>query len=526
MEDYRGRTVWMATREYEGIAGAGGVKDVCRYLGEALAKKGIEVRVFLPRYGFIDPFEMGFSQVGTRLSIDMDYASKERREEVSFLGREINGVDVILVESQRFSEKLGIYTYTEEEERMEPWKKKGDGHFDYFAMNVLLQKSLLAFGAYKREAPWCIHCHDGHTALIPALMRELEGYRAFYSDTKSVVTIHNAGIGYHQEVADLPFAKAITGLPWSVINGAILDGAFDPFLCAANYATLNTVSENYARELQETELDKLTGWLGHTLKERGVVLHGITNGIDPDAYDPRHPERLGLPAGFDPLHGKLEGKFACRRLLKRRIDSRSLDGLTCLGAITDDTSRPLLTSIGRLTSQKGVDVLIGALKELATVNRPFDCLIMGSGEPEFEEGLRRLLEIEGLRGHLALLFGYSERVGNLVYASGDFFIIPSRYEPCGLTDFIAQLFGNIPIVRATGGLVKVKDGETGFSYKEHHPKALADAILRALELYENSKSSLQAMREKAIRLIHERYTWDKVSERYLALYGGASEGPG
>ncbi len=521
MEDYKGKAIWMATREYEGIAGVGGVKDVCRYLAEALAKKGIEVQVFLPRYGFIDPGQMGFSPIGTRLSVDMDYASQERREEVSFLHREINGVNLILVESQRFSEKLGIYTYTEEEEKMDPWKRKGDGHFDYFATNVLLQKGVLAFGAYHRVTPWCIHCHDGHTALIPGLMREIEGYRHLYLNTKSVVTIHNAGIGYHQDVADLPFAKAITGLPWSVINGSLLNGAFDPFLCAANYATLNTVSENYARELQETDLDTLTGWLGHTLKERGVVLHGITNGIDPDAYDPRHPERLGLPMGFDPLGGDLEGKLASRRLLKRRIDSRSLEGLTCLGEITDDTTRPLLTSIGRLTSQKGVDVLIGALEGLATSNRAFDCLIMGSGEPEFEDRLKALIDIEGLKGHLALLLGYSERIGNLVYAAGDFFIIPSLYEPCGLTDFIAQLFGNIPIVRATGGLVKVRDGETGLSYREHHPNALANTILRALDLYENSPHTLQAMRERAIHLIYERYTWDKVSEKYLALYESA-----
>ena len=510
--------VWMAAREYGTIAGTGGVKDVLRSLSRALVKKGLSVKVFLPAYGFMDTDKLEAGDPGITLSVTMDYAHEERTEEVSFYTLEDEGVSILLVKSPRFSEKLGVYTYTEEEERMAPWKKKGEGHFDFFATNVLLQKALLAYGAYTLDLPSCIHCHDGHTALIPPMMKELEGYRHLYRNTRAVVTIHNAGVGYHQDVADLPFARAITGLPWRIIHSSLLGGSFDPFLAAAPYSTLNTVSENYARELQETELDKLTGWLGHALKDRGIRLLGITNGIDPDAYDPRRAHALGLPMSFDPEQGDFQGKRAAKRLLTHLINSRSIHGLKCFGGISGEDGRPLLTSIGRLTTQKGMDHLGDALLILAKRGIPFDCVILGTGEKPIEERLKSITSHPMLANRVALILGYSERLGNLIYAAGDFFMIPSLYEPCGLTDFIAQLNGNLPVVRATGGLVKVRDGETGLSYEEHTPHALAHAIERGLNLYFQDIEKLHFMIRRAIEVIRSEYTWDKVAEKYIEIY--------
>ncbi len=512
------RSIWMLTREYRGIAGAGGVKDVSRQLSEALARAGYEVTVIMPRYGFVNPEKMGFVPLGPQFEVDMNYAHEERRETVSFWKKMMDGVHVILVESGRFAEKLGVYTYTEAEEALDPSHKKGSGHYDYFAMNLLLQRAAMDLAIYTGSNPQVFHCQDGHTAVLPSMIRELDGVRQYFRKSGAIVTVHNAGLGYHQEVADLPFVKAITGLPWRVIYSSLLNGSFDPFLVGATYACINTVSENYARELQDTDLDSMTGWLGHALKDRGIRLEGITNGIDPSDFDPTKPEKLGLPAGFDPLKGDLHGKELCKRELINRLRVGEVEPCKQYGILEYRPGQPLLTVVSRLTEQKGINILGEALEGLLAVDKDFQVLILGSGSRKIELHLTSLAEHPIYKGRMSVLVGYNPQLANLIYAAGDFFIIPSMYEPCGLTDFMAQLMGNIPIVRATGGLVKVKDGFNGFSFDEFSPQALSGTITRALRIYRMSPNVLHQIQVNAIRHILENYTWDKVMEKYVRLY--------
>ncbi len=512
------KSIWMLTREYKGIAEAGGVKDVSKELSEALAEAGYEVTVIIPRYGFIRPEESGFVKFGPQFEVDMNYAHEERRERIGFWHKKISDVDILLVEAERYAEKLSVYTYTEAEEALDPSHKKGMGHYDYFAMNVLLQKAALDLSIYEDIKPDVFHCQDGHTAILPAIMRELDGMRQYFMSTGALVTIHNAGIGYHQDVADLPFVKAITGLPWRVIYSCLLNGSFDPFLAGATYAPINTVSENYARELQETELDALTGWLGHALKDRGIRLEGITNGINPDDFDPRRPETLGLPAGFDPLKGDLRGKGICRKELINQINHGEIQTCRVHGSIDNRPNQPLVTVISRLTEQKGINTLAQALEYLLAQDQEFQVVILGTGSRKIETHLISLADHPVNNGRIALLLGYDSRLANLLYASGDFFIIPSKYEPCGLTDFIAQLMANVPIVRATGGLVKVRDGFNGFSYQEFSASALASTIKRAFRIFRLSPDVLRQIQINAIKHIYENYTWDKVMKRYVKLY--------
>ena len=516
------KSVWMVTREYEGLAGAGGVKDVSRQLAEALVRAGCSVTVVLPLYGFMDPEKLGFKPLaGDTLTIDMDYVGEERGEAVAFWEQRMQKVRILLVDAERFRDKQGVYTYTAAEEAANPFHVRGSGHYDYFAMNVLLQKAAIDRMLADNIRPDVIHCHDGHAALLPAMIREKAGYRPFFRQTGAVVTIHNAGLGYHQEVGDLPFAAAVCGLPMRVINANLLAGAFDPFLAAAAHAVMNTVSENYARELQETDDDELTGYLGHALAARGVVLHGVTNGIDPAMFDPRRPKPLGLAAAFAPAAGDLAGKGACRRELVKMLASGRLAGITQSGKLDPRPEVPLVTVIGRLTAQKGVDKLLDALEILLPLDPDFQVLVLGSGDKGIEEGLVRLAGRKKNQGRICVLRGYSQQLANQIYAAGDFFVIPSRYEPCGLTDFIAQLFGNLPIVHHVGGLVKVKDGVTGFAYQDHSSAALMGAMQQALQLFRRSPERIGAMQRAAIAAINEKYTWDTVVRRYLDLYGEA-----
>ncbi len=520
--------IWFVTREYDGLAGAGGVKDVCRQLAEALSGHGnCQVQVVLPGYGFMTPDELGFTRLTfsngcSTFFVDMDYPDRERREQVSVWQKTIQGVEVFLLDSPRFTEKNGVYTYTEEDEKRQAWQRRGMGHYDYFAMNILLQKATLDLLILLDQRPWIIHCHDGHAACLPALIHELPGYRHFFSGTGALVTIHNAGKGYHQEVEDLVFARVVTGLPESVIRASQLGKSFDPFLSAAGRALLNTVSENYARELQETREDARTGWLGHQLLKRGVRLAGITNGINPQDFDPSRAAALGLAASFAPAKGDLAGKQICKKdMLARCSATGTWQRVSQYGTLRTDLEPSLFTFIGRLTAQKGVDVLLKALPLLLEDKQcsSLQLLILGSGDPALEKQLQSMTLSPAFQGRICFLKGYDPALANQIYAAGDFFIIPSLYEPCGLTDYMAQLMGNLPIVHHVGGLVKVVDGKTGFAYPKHSSAQLAETMRRALTLYREDPDMLEAMQRRAVEHIHARYTWEKVMRKYLDLYG-------
>jgi len=452
----------------------------------------------------------------------MNYTAEDRREKVTLWQNTLHGVTLYLLDADRFREKQSIYTYTAEDEAKNPYQVQGSGHFDYFAMNVLLQKAALDLLIILGQKPDIIHCQDGHTAILPAMLREGSGYRHYFSSTAALVTIHNAGHGYHQEVRDLPFARSITGLSYDLIHNNLLDGSFDPFLAASTFAVLNTVSENYARELRETDDDALTGWLGHRLMTRGVRLEGITNGFNHEDFDTMHPEQLGLPAPFDPATGDLGGKKICRDHLLKSLVRLNTKAIRSFGTLSDGPDRPLLTLIGRLTPQKGVDILLPALDSLLKSESEVQVIILGSGTKNFEQELVTLAEKPENKGRLSLLAGYDPLLANQIYAAGDFFLIPSQYEPCGLTDYIAQLAGNLPVVHHVGGLVKVEDGVTGFAFKEYSAEALTTAMLRAVSVYRKSPDLLLGMQKAAARRVREKYSWDEVVHRYMELYEKAA----
>ena len=508
----------MLTREYDSIAGAGGVKDVSRQLAEALARLKKSVTVMLPCYGFMSPKKLGFSKEPLSFEVDMNYTAEDRRELVTLWKQTLHGVTIYLVDADRYREKRSIYTYTAEDEASNPNQIQGSGHFDYFAMNILLQKAALDLMVIRDQKPDIIHCQDGHTAILPAMLREGTGYRHYFTGTGSIVTIHNAGHGHHQEVGDLPFARAICGLPYNLILNNLLNSSFNPFLAASTFAVLNTVSENYARELRETDEDVMTGWLGHRLMARGIRLEGITNGFNPADYDTTKPKQLGLQASYDPAKRDLTGKKICRQKLIQVLKKKRTKGINRYGILNDNPGQPLFTLIGRLMAQKGLDILIAGLDALLKTDKKFQVLILGSGTKNLEQRLIRLARKKENKGRICLLIGYDSLLANQIYAAGDFFLIPSRYEPCGLTDYIAQLAGSLPIVHHVGGLVKVEDGVTGFAFKDYSSDALTAAMLRAMRVFRDTPEKITEMQEAAAKRIREKYSWDKIVYRYLDLY--------
>ena len=518
--------IWMVSREMEEIAGVGGVKDVTRQLLAAIARRGMRARLVMPRYGVID--DSTLSDTGIALSFPTDYPDHQHTTHARIFYTEAVGVPVYLVDAPCYAEKEGIYTYTASEaRRMGRPEVTGLGYYDFFEMNVVLQKAALELIQALGVHPDLIHCQDAHAALIPALMRQVPRYTAYFADVGVGITIHNAGPGYHQEVYDPALAQTMTELPEEVIRQGVHRGAVYPFLVGGVYADfVNTVSENYAREVMEAPPDdEQTVGIGAAFRARGIQLVGVTNGIDPSEYDPTRPQEMGLAAGYNPLIGDMAGKAICRRALIAEINSGQSDSLHIDGYLDDAPGRPLVTMVSRLTAQKGVDRFIGAVRLMleGAPDQPPDpdvlFLVLGAGDPGYQEALVQLARAPHLRGRIAVIIGHGPTVARRVYAAGDFFVNPAAFEPCGLTDYMAQLMGTVPIVHLVGGLVKVQDGITGYGYYPHTAEALAATLRRAIAVMREHPEQHLRIIQQAIRTIHERYTWDKVLEYgYMPLY--------
>ncbi len=514
--------VWMVSRELDGVAGVGGVKDVTRQLLTAIARRGIQASLVMPLYSRIDRVRHGLVDTGLEIALPMDYAHEKRMVRVGFYQAEIAGVDVYFVDAPCYSQKAGIYTYTQAEAiRAGNPALAGSGYYDFFEMNITLQKAALELIQHLGVRPDVVHCQDAHTALIPALMRAIPRYRSYFSRTVAGITIHNAGPAYNQEVFDIDFAQAITELPVQVIHYGLHQGGVYPFVIGGTYADfVNTVSENYAREIMEVPAeDARTGGIGTAFRERGIELTGVTNGIDPAEYDPTRPEAMGIAAAYNPGAGDLEGKARCRQALIEEINAGTKGDVDIFGTLDDASGRPLVTMIARLTPQKGVDRFVDAVNELLKQDPDILFLVLGTGDPRYEEKLKTLAGDAEFEGRVALALGYSPALAMRIYAAGDFFVNPAEFEPCGLTDYMAQLMGNVPVVHYVGGLVKVKDGVTGYGYEPHTAGALVKTLKRAITNFRKHPEKHRRIIQQAVKTIHERYTWDKVLEQgYLPLY--------
>ncbi len=526
-------------REFGPVAGAGGIKDVTWGLCKASASAGIATEMFLPHYRLVDEYLLRHTlnlKPVCSFVVRMDYGHYVRAEKVTVSRCEIApNLNLYLIEADPFRylaeqpekniPRHGIYQYTKEEAlALAQPDFEGQAYADAFAQNVLLVKAALLILARVSWRPDVVHCHDGHAALFPFIAQTTtESDAPDLAHLPTLLTIHNAGKGYHQETPTLEYVEKICGLDpsvaSSVVTACLLDGAFDPLVAGGIYGTaVNTVSENYARELRETGLDAQTGWLGHRYAALGILLSGITNGIDINSHHPNHMSDHALPVSFSPETGDWKGKENCKKKsiaqLKQFKDSPAAKKY---GRLTQQAGRPLFSFVGRLTEQKGFDDLYIAMRRLLQEDEKVGLWGLGNGDPRIVAKFKNLAN--EYKGRVCFIEGFSEADAKKVYASGDFFLIPSRFEPCGLTDFIAQLNGNIPIVHRVGGLVKTIDNQYGFSYLGGASE-LYLTMKRAIVVYRSAgKKRLRTIQQDAVVYIKNHFTWDTVlQEKYLPLY--------
>ncbi|MCQ2613340.1 MAG: glycogen/starch synthase [Treponemataceae bacterium] len=520
-------SLWQISREYAGIAEAGGVKNVVCSLSENLLKNGFDVTLFIPLYGCTSLSSVQDLEIVPGADTSFEVLGRQYR--VSFGIARSNGVRIVFVISSLFTEKMGVYTYTALEENLVGFHKRGTGHVDAISMEMVFQQAVLAYGIKTGECPKIVHCHDATTALVPVFARCFDEYSSFFASSKFVVTIHNGGPAYHHEIASIDEAEKITGLDREVLEKGRNGSCIEPYLLASDYAFMTTVSPWYAEELSDPENPNTDG-LSKAFYERGTKIAGITNGIDFGRYNPENPKKSLIPMAYNPRKQDFAGKLAARSEFldyfavarKTGAELEPLLGNSISGIVQYGTLDPAPNSVffsyhGRIAEQKGLDVLIESIGPVLEKMPHARFVIIGQGYDKLE---KRLVELTArFEGKVLFLHGYDRFMARLCVAVSDFIVLPSFFEPCGLEDFIASCFGTIPVAHATGGLQKIQDGKTGFLYGENTPDVLADCLARTAEDFGAEGDKYREIAQKACQTVHDKYSWNNVTKKeYIPLF--------
>lgn len=535
--------IWVVTMEYAGILEAGGVKNVACSLAESLVDCGCDVTIFMPFFGcattdkITDLNDSGFE------TSKIDICKKKYN--VSYKTGKIGNIKLVFVAHDIFAEKNNVYTYTEEDEKKNPLHKKGNGFEDARLVETLFLKGVSSYGTLAANdshifRPDIILCHDAATACLPAYIHN-NSDTDFFRNTKCAVTIHNAGPAYHHEFASVDEAVSYTSLPKELISKAKNIKRVEPFLLASESgAVLTTVSKEYARELEDISNNEATDGLSSLFASKKIRITGITNGIDFERYNPTDTKKSLLPFAYNSEKKDISGKYDCRKfflenfaakkIFPKKTDSFSkitttsnneqdyLTGISRSGYISNENERAVYFAYhGRVVTQKGIDVLVSAAKIVLQKNKDAYFVIVGQGEERMEEEIAQLAE--EFAGRVIFFKGYNKAMAHLAVAICDYIILPSIFEPCGLEDLIAQIFGTLPIAHATGGLKKIVDGTTGFLYKPNDAKTLSKKILQMIDFKHNERKKFDEMIFAATSHVHHKYSWKEIAEKkYLPLF--------
>ncbi len=462
------------------FAKAGGLGDVVGALPKALHALGHDVRVLLPRYGFIPHHEM--SQLPAPLGVPLGAGEAWCGVWQSHLPS--SEVPVYFLDHQGYFGGAEIY-------------EKGPGAPHDAARFGLLSRGAFQLSRYLGWIPDVMHVHDWPSAWVPLLLNGPESAGEF-AQTASVLTIHNMA---HQPKFG-PEALAQVGIPEHEFRADSIEdfGRVNPFKGGCYHATMvTTVSPRYAYEIR-TE-DGGAG-LHQVMDHRGADLVGILNGIDEDVWDPRTDRYL--PAHFSAED--LSGKAVCKQWLQQEM------GLDVRPEV------PLFGVVSRLSHQKGLDVIIDVIDRLLAMDAQI--VMLGSGDPILEATLRS--RSAWADGRFAAVVGYNEALAHQIEAGSDFFLMPSRFEPCGLNQLYSQRYGTLPIVRAVGGLddtVQQYDAATGqgtgFKLWDLSADALVHTVAWALSVMREQPQRFAEMQRRAML---KPCGWDVAAKSYVDVY--------
>ena len=463
--------VLMISFEVAPFSKVGGLADVAGSLPKALAEKGVDIRVITPKHRSVLQGNFELTRRLESVYVPMpNYMSGCAIEESRLPGSD---VPVYFVEHHLYFDRESVYG-------------TGGGYPDQFErLAFFCRASLAALDGLEWE-PDVLHLNDYHTTLAAAYTtcRDLPYGTLF--------TGHNLGPGYQGTFAWDQIAKAGLDLGDKRVAAALHEGQINLARLGFIYCDLiNAVSKGYAKEIQTPEFG---AGVDDLARARVDDLKGIVNGIDYDVWNPNDPS---LPAPF--TAGDLSGKARCKAEAQKEF------------GLPQNPNVPLITIVTRLDAQKGLDLLERAIGNLGDVQ----IAILGTGDPHYEKFFSQLAQ-ENENVGVKLMF--SGQLAKLLYAGGDMFLMPSRYEPCGLGQMIALAYGNIPIVRATGGLadtIKEKGkSANGFRFDEYDADAMTDAIGRAVATYHDKPKWAELMQNA----FAADFSWGASAKQYMALY--------
>jgi starch synthase len=466
------------------FAKTGGLGDVAGSLPPTLKRLGADVRIVTPYYRSVQGGDFRLQPLKKDLAVPLG----DRWLPIQVMkGKTVGGVPVYLIEREDLYDRPNLYG-----------NNKGDYYdnlerFSFFSHAALRIAEALPF------TPDVVHCHDWQTGLVPALLRGPYRSIPIFEGAVSVFTVHNIG---YQGIFP-PERLSITGLPPSDYfnpEGLEFWGNFSLLKAGLVYSeAITTVSPRYAQEIQSPEYGM--GMEG-IFRHRKAFLHGILNGVDYRLWNPAgDPE---IPAHYSP--GRMDGKRTCKASL---IQEMGLDP-----SLQD---RPLLGMISRLDDQKGLDLLLRVLGKLLALD--VGLVVLGSGHEKIQKALQKASDNHP--GRLGLRIGFDEALAHRIMAGIDVLLIPSRYEPCGLTQMYALKYGTIPLVRATGGLDDTvtpfdpKTGEgNGFKFVPFEPRALLDTLGRAVDLFKDSRTWNRIVKNG----MKADFSWERSARSYMELY--------
>ena len=470
-----------ASAECAPFVKTGGLGDVAGSLPAALVRAGAEVIVMVPKYATIkDEYKAQmehFADFYVSLGWRNEYCGLEKLER--------DGVTYMFVDNERYFARDYPYGFFDDGER-----------FAFFSKAITESLQHLPEG-FECDI---LHCNDWQTALAPVFLREFYQGLPLYDRVKTVFSIHN--VAFQGQFSDTVMEDilGVAHIPAAATQLRCDACSINYMLGALHYAdAITTVSPTYAGEIQTPEFGE---GLDGVLRERSYALQGILNGIDVAAFDPATDKRIAANYTVDDR----SGKAVCKAKLQEEL------GLE----VRDD--RPLMVMVTRLTRQKGMDLVMYALDRI--LSGGVQVAVLGTGDRDYEDGLRYFQD--KYPGTMAARIEFDPALSQRMYAAADMFLMPSKFEPCGLSQIIAMRYGTLPIVRETGGL---KDtvipyneftGEgTGFSFTNFNGDEMGDAVFRAARLFWDNRD---AWNQLVTQAMSQDFSWTRSADKYLDLY--------
>lgn len=470
-----------ASAECAPFVKTGGLGDVAGSLPAALVRAGAEVIVMVPKYATIkDEYKAQmehFSDFYVSLGWRNEYCGLEKLEH--------DGVTYMFIDNERYFARDYPYGFFDDGER-----------FAFFSKAVTESLQHLPEG-FECDI---LHCNDWQTALAPVFLREFYQGLPLYDRVKTVFSIHN--VAFQGQFSDTVMEDilGVAHIPAAASQLRCDACSINYMLGALRYAdAITTVSPTYANEIQTPEFGE---GLDGVLRERSYALQGILNGIDVAGFDPATDKRIAANYTVEDR----SGKAVCKAKLQEEL------GLE----VRDD--RPLMVMVTRLTRQKGLDLVMYALDRILTGG--VQVAVLGTGDRDYEDGLRYFQD--KYPGTMAARIEFDPALSQRMYAAADMFLMPSKFEPCGLSQIIAMRYGTLPIVRETGGL---KDtvipyneftGEgTGFSFSNFNGDEMGDAVFRAARLFWDNRD---AWNQLVTQAMSQDFSWTRSADKYLDLY--------